>query len=284
MGDRLAELRERVRELMVRGELDLFIGYEPTYNGTGARPAFFTRPDELDRLILDQRCWFDLAPYLLDPQHAGRRIGLVVKGCDSRGLQRMLSDHRVDRDRLTVFGWPCTGVVGRDGHTLARCEECDTPNPLLYDELLGQPVEDEERSISRKYAGVLELENRSHQDKYDFWTRQFSRCLRCYACRNVCPACSCLTCSCESTEPEWVQPRARATSQVMFHFMRAYHLAGRCIDCGMCEEVCPMDIPLALLNRKLMKDVEELFDMADPHIPGDRDPLGCFASDDPDFA
>lgn len=44
-----------------------------------------------------------------------------------------------------------------------------------------------------------------------------------------------------------------------FHLGRAYHLAGRCVGCNECERVCPMDIPISLLNRKLVKDVEEAY-------------------------
>ncbi|NIN10226.1 MAG: coenzyme F420 hydrogenase, partial [Gemmatimonadales bacterium] len=44
-----------------------------------------------------------------------------------------------------------------------------------------------------------------------------------------------------------------------FHLGRAYHLASRCIGCNECERVCPMELPLSLLNRKLGKEVHELF-------------------------
>jgi formate dehydrogenase (coenzyme F420) beta subunit len=37
-------------------------------------------------------------------------------------------------------------------------------------------------------------------------------------------------------------------------------MAGRCVDCGLCEEACPADIPLRLLYRKVNEIVTELFD------------------------
>ena len=45
----------------------------------------------------------------------------------------------------------------------------------------------------------------------------------------------------------------------MFHIIRAFHVAGRCTDCGECTRVCPQDIPLHLLNRKFIKDINELY-------------------------
>ena len=45
----------------------------------------------------------------------------------------------------------------------------------------------------------------------------------------------------------------------MFHIIRAFHVAGRCTDCGECSRVCPQDIPLHLLNRKFIKDIDEFY-------------------------
>ncbi|MDO4363521.1 MAG: 4Fe-4S dicluster domain-containing protein, partial [Clostridia bacterium] len=44
-----------------------------------------------------------------------------------------------------------------------------------------------------------------------------------------------------------------------FHIIRAFHVAGRCTDCGECSRVCPQNIPLHLLNRKFIKDANELY-------------------------
>ena len=44
-----------------------------------------------------------------------------------------------------------------------------------------------------------------------------------------------------------------------FHILRAFHCAGRCTDCGACERVCPMDIPMRQFTKKLNKDALELF-------------------------
>ena len=46
----------------------------------------------------------------------------------------------------------------------------------------------------------------------------------------------------------------------IFHMLRAVHMAGRCIDCGLCEEACPVDIPLRLLYRMTNEIVKDLFD------------------------
>ncbi|MEA1968676.1 MAG: 4Fe-4S binding protein [Thermodesulfobacteriota bacterium] len=30
----------------------------------------------------------------------------------------------------------------------------------------------------------------------------------------------------------------------VFHLVRAMHMADKCIDCCLCEQACPVDIPL----------------------------------------
>ena len=68
--------------------------------------------------------------------------------------------------------------------------------------------------------------------------------------------------------------------KAFFHIMRAYHLAGRCVECSACDQVCPMHIPLSLLNRKIAKEVQALFDYtagADAEIPP---PLATFQKDE----
>ncbi|MFR8333012.1 MAG: 4Fe-4S binding protein [Oscillospiraceae bacterium] len=78
--------------------------------------------------------------------------------------------------------------------------------------------------------------------------------MRCNACRNVCPACSCEKCVFDNhCIRQWrTRPRPTRFEENMFHIIRAFHVAGRCTDCGECSRVCPQHIPLHLLNRKFI--------------------------------
>jgi len=138
-----------------------------------------------------------------------------------------------------------------------KCSRCRYPTPLIYDELLDAEVE---RFAEDDYSDVEELEKRTSEDKWAYWEEKFSRCIRCYSCRNVCPMCYCEDCVLDRLQPQWMRRSVDISENTAYHIARAYHLAGRCIQCGECQRVCPVDIPLMELNRKFYKDVEELYD------------------------
>ena len=67
----------------------------------------------------------------------------------------------------------------------------------------------------------------------------------------------------------------------MFHIIRAFHVAGRCTDCGECSRVCPQHIPLHLLNRKFIKDIDSLYgDFQAGADSETRGPLTAFTEGD----
>ena len=80
-----------------------------------------------------------------------------------------------------------------------------------------------------------------------------------------------------------VENKAAANSfeEKMFHIIRAFHVAGRCTDCGECSRVCPQHIPLHLLNRKFIKDIDEFYGeyQAGAEV-GSRAPIVDYTTDD----
>ncbi len=310
------QLRTRVKELLDGERIAGFIGYERASGSNLKRRPCFVMGADLEPLVLDHLCTNGLAKYLMDYGYDEGKMGIAARGCDLLAIKRLAADHRIDRDRVVVIGIPCQGVMdpaklkamgindvaktedqgdtfivtSSDGETreidkgealLDRCLDCGHKNPDGHDILLGEET-DNTPFQAREFAGVSRIEAMEVSDRYDYWKRQMDRCLRCYACRNVCPACSCRECAFDVASPEWLGARTTLSEQQMFHFTRAMHVAGRCVGCHRCEEVCPVDIPLMELNEKLMKDIEELFAIEGAHVPRDVEPLGQFQMDDPD--
>jgi ferredoxin len=241
--------------------VECVIGYERATDGIGARPLFVYEPEEADRLIFDSTCVHNLVKYLLNRKD--RATAVVVKPCDSRAINLLVSENQIKRDKVFVIGVVCQGVVqvkwNQPSETLqSRCQSCPQHTPVVYDFLVGEPVA-EQPLAAEPYADVAEIESKPALERLHFWQEHFSRCIRCYACRQVCPGCYCVECFVERLDPLWVGIRIAPSENNVWNTIRAFHLAGRCIGCGECERVCPMNLPLMLVNRKLEKEVWELF-------------------------
>ena len=140
---------------------------------------------------------------------------------------------------------------------LERCHVCKGKEHMVYDELIGESAD---TADADRFAEVAAIEAMSPEEKFAFFQKELSKCIRCNACRNVCPACSCRKCVFDSTKFDSAQ-KANVDSfeEKMFHIIRAFHVAGRCTDCGECSRVCPENIPLHLINRKYIKDINEIY-------------------------
>lgn len=254
------QIRDKARELLTSGAVQCVIGYERATDKVTARPLFVYEAEGVDRLIFDPTCSHNLTRYLL--HRRDKNTAIVAKPCDSRAINLLLNEKQIQRDRVFVIGIACPGVVdtgwGQVGNGLQkRCELCRQHTPVVYDFLVGEAPEEE--PLSQPYPDVSEIEVIDPADRRLLWHGHFSRCLRCYACRQVCPGCYCTECFVEQLDPLWVGIRIAPAENEIWHAIRAFHLAGRCIGCNECERVCPVNIPLSLLNRKLAKEVDELF-------------------------
>lgn len=254
------QIRDKAEELLEKGIVECVIGYEIGSDSFSARPVFIYEPAEAERLVFDNTCTHNLVKYLLDKK--GKPTAVVVKGCDSRAINLLLSEKQLERDKIFVIGVVCPGVVEwgwnkRSEQLQNRCNLCRQHTPVVFDFLIGEPVTEEPPA---EFADIAEMETKSPEERDTFWREQAERCLRCYACRQACPGCYCIDCFVEQLDPEWVGIKIAPEENLMWNAIRAYHLAGRCISCNECERVCPVDIPLSLLNRKLEDEVLEQFD------------------------
>ena len=170
-------------------------------------------------------------------------------------------------------------VRPREEMLAERCVSCKSKKHVAYDELLG---EDGEVIDSARFDEVEKIEAMSADERFAFWQNELSKCIRCNACRDVCPACTCEKCVFDNPA-SGIESKAPSDSfeEKMFHIIRAFHVAGRCTDCGECSRVCPQGIPLHLLNRKFIKDMNGFWgDYQAGETVGSRAPLVDFSLDD----
>lgn len=260
--DIASRLREKARTLLETKQVACVIGYERASDGLGARPCFAYSPDEADRLIFDNTCVHNLAKYLLNKK--GQKVAVVVKPCDSRSVNQLVLESQVKRDQVVVIGVPCSGVVdwrwGEGSDRIEqRCRGCTLRAPVVYDVLAGDGISGVAAPDGDRYSALKAMEARTSAERSAFWQAEFDACVRCYACRQVCPGCYCVECFVDQLNPMWVGPRIAPAQNQLWHIIRAMHQAGRCSGCNECERVCPVGIPLGLLNQKLEKVVEEKY-------------------------
>ena len=122
----------------------------------------------------------------------------------------------------------------------------------------------------------------SPDERFAFWRQEFLP-LHPLQCLPGCLPCVYLR-KCVFNNPQsGVENKAISDSfeEKMFHIIRAFHVAGRCTDCGECSRVCPQHIPLHLLNRKFIKDINDFYgEYQAGETVGSRAPLVNYAVDD----
>ena len=304
------KIRETAKKLLKEGRVDVFIGYKKGSVPLMNEPLLISDPEKVDLLHWDSNCGLNLCNYLTKRTD---KIGVLATGCNSRNMVTHIVENQIKREQLYIVGVPCTGMIDhravsravkyreilsyeeKDGKFTVKgsdfeetfekkdflqsnCAVCGHRNPVEYDELVADKVEDKEETEA--FKDVEKIESMDSEKRWGFFTRMISNCIRCYACRNACPLCYCTTCFVDESQPQWVGKSSDPTDTMTFHFLRAYHCAGRCTDCGACERVCPMGITMRQFTKKLNKDAKKLFDWEAGLDLEQRPPLDVYKVDD----
>ena len=193
------------------------------------------------------------------------KVLVFMKPGDSHSFCQLLKENRITRDDVYVVAVPCSCEMDESVKEGEGCDHCRNKKHVVYDEVVGKAREEAIADPSR-FEGVEKIQNMTADERDKFWKAEFSRCIRCNACRDVCPACTCEKCVFDNNNLYTSQKVAQVPfEESLYHIIRAWHVAGRCTDCGECSRVCPEHIPLHLLNRKFVKDIDEIYG---PYIAG----------------
>ncbi len=310
-------LIDRAATLLNDGVVDRVYGWKAGEFSYDITPALFADVESMKKeFVFGDFSGANFSKYLIKEtrkQDAGK-ILVFLKPCDTYSFNQLLTEHRFDREKVYAIGIGCDGMVdirkikekvgdgiisvNSDGDKIVvetlydgvktldksellyeRCVNCKSKKHVAYDELLG---EDGEVVDSNRFDEVAKLEKMSADERFAFWKNELSRCIRCNACRDVCPACTCEKCVFDNAN-SGVENKAITDSfeEKMFHIIRAFHVAGRCTDCGECSRVCPQHIPLHLLNRKFIKDINGFYgEYQAGETVGSRAPLVNYTKED----
>lgn len=273
-------LQKIASELLSEGKVSVVIGYGRDGDAPVSHPMFIRKPEDAERLVFDDRCFGNLAVYLSkDAVKAIGKIGIVAKGCDLRAINVLLREHVMKREDIVLIGIRCSGV---GEPLLHKCTVCQQRDPTGCDAVVGDPVQQSDVNPEIRYKDAEELDGKSIEERWAFWSGQLSKCIRCYACRNVCPLCYCKRCITEKTIPQWIETSAHLRGNIAWNVARAFHLTGRCVNCGECERACPMDIPLGAINQKMAQLMDERYGFQSGLSPEEKAPFTTFSVDDPE--
>ena len=307
----ITKIRKMSERLLKENKVDMVIGFRKGTVPMMNEPCVVKSPENVKELVWDSNCGINLANYLTDRKE---KIAIIAKGCDSRNIVTHIIENKIKRDQLFVIGVPCKGMIdrhkivsmfeeeiievieeenkiivrGNDSEKVFKktevlqenCAICVHRNPVIYDELIADLVE-EQKDVDR-YEDVRRIEAMQAEEKRDYFDNLLSACIRCYACRNACPLCYCPTCFVDESRPQWLGKSIDPVDIKTFHLLRAFHCAGRCTDCGACERACPMGINVRLFTKKLEKDCLELYGWEAGLSLEERPPLDTYRPDDPE--
>ena len=256
-------------------------------------------------------------PRFVDSEKGNLKVGVVSKGCVGRALIHLASENKINLDEIKIIGIPCNGVVNRQriemeigekeilevsvsGNTVIvkgkdfekefsydeymndLCKACKIRKPPIVSKAPDLCVgECEEYSnIVDEFTDIEEFDAKTPKEKWEHISEALSVCTRCYACREACPMCYCNLCFVDQNKPVWFGKTTDLPDIIVYHLIRAFHMAGRCVACGACSLVCPMGIDLNIINRKLEKIVKERFDFTSGLDPDVLPPMVDFKMED----
>ncbi len=291
MKDVALKMVERAKELLESGEVARVIGWKKGDFFYDNSPASFESVEELKDFTYDYFCGANLSKYLIQASKKEGKTAVFLKPCDTYSFNQLVKEHRIKRENIHVIAIECLAkldiekikaqvdgivtdveVVDKDVKVtttsgektlykpdvvLVKCATCEKTHQVKDEEIILH--ERPARDVNR-FEEVEKLEAMTADERFAFWKSQLQKCIRCNACRNVCPACSCIKCVFDNPA-SGIAAKANDSEfeEKLFHVIRAFHVAGRCTDCGECSRVCPQNIPLHLLNRKFIKDIDGLY-------------------------
>jgi len=269
----LEQLKNRAKQLLQAGEVKMVVGYSQGTTPDRRRAEFITSADQVDKLVLDSSCEINLAGYLIkeEPLKDGKKIAVFLNPAGIRSVNILAAEGQLNPDQVVVLGFQSDdkNVKALDGQHVNDFAE-------LIQSIKAQGLSPERAEL------IAKLDKMTAQERFNFWREQFSKCIKCYACRQGCPMCYCRRCIVDRNQPQWVNTSSHTLGNFEWNIVRAFHLAGRCVGCGSCERACPVGIPLMLLNQRMAKEAMDAFD----HFAGmnaTQEPmLASFKREDPE--
>ncbi len=321
-----AELRRVCADLLDRDAVQCIVAWTEGEDRPRVRETLIEkgRADLIQKIVWSPFCTTSNITFLKKNKAAlaGRKLGLVVKDCDLAALNVLLQEHFIKREDVVTIGARCDGLAEADqfprpqgadfpitsdaegvsvGQERRRWEDfgftaCTTCayDYMRPDHLIGEYGRKKGVPEWKHLARVLAQGPDGRREHY---APIFDACIRCYACREVCPVCACVECAIDPGEraitprtapaekacaPQWASRERRLSENAVYLLTRTMHMAGRCIRCGWCERSCPVGLPLMELLDLSYDAAKRIYGYEAGRDPAAPPFLASYAEADPD--
>ena len=208
-------------------------------------------------------------------EYEGGHKGISVDELEEAGYGRRSNcrrcKYKVPRQAdLACGNW---GVVGEKAGNTTFVEVCSDKGARLLDSAVKSGVlatvaaDPKGVEIRGKVEGAMLKLGEKWRKKdfaalgsnmWDIINKETSRCIRCYSCIENCPVC--FTAADELKKNSLMVKPGEVPPNPMFHLRRFAHISDSCVNCGQCEELCAMDIPLALFSHAIRVEGDATFE------------------------
>jgi formate dehydrogenase (coenzyme F420) beta subunit len=208
-------------------------------------------------------------------EYEGGHKGISIDELEEAGYGRRSNcrrcKYKIPRQAdLACGNW---GVIGEKAGKATFVEVCSDKGASLFDGavksgvLAAEAANPKGLEIRAKVEGAM-LKLGEKWRRKDFtalgakmWetiNKETSRCIKCYSCIENCPVC--FTAAEELKKGSLMVKPGELPPNPMFHMRRFAHISDSCINCGQCEELCAMDIPLALFSHAIRVEGDTAFE------------------------
>jgi len=207
---------------------------------------------------------------------------------------------KVCKDPIPVNADIVIGLYGMDHEKDILIEAATEAGKKLLEDL---KLEENVEAVKGREQAVKEIRETKNKKRAEFLKQNesikgidklaefFDKCVNCHNCRQACPICYCKECLFDSSvfDQEAYKFLRKAETKglfklpndsVLFHLGRMNHMILSCVECGLCEQACPNEIPLMDVFIAVAENAQKVFEYHPGKDPKEKIPMIVYREDE----